>query len=79
MIFKQLHLTHRWDPNTLSQSRPESNDNEGVLHTSHISITQALPSDEVLSYSAHPIKGGGLPSAGDMVNVFQALSIGLLN
>ena len=29
IIFKEIYLTHRWDP----QSGPGSNSNEGVLHT----------------------------------------------
>ena len=56
IIFKQIYLTHKWDLNRttiLSQSGPESNGNEEVLHTPQISRTGASQSDVVSVISGH--------------------------
>ena len=43
--------------NTLGQSRPGSNDNEGVLRISQISMTGASPSDGLMSYPGNSLLG----------------------
>ena len=47
IIFKQINLSYRWDPNNLGQNRLWSNGNEGILPTLQISRTGTSPSDAV--------------------------------
>ena len=44
---------------TRGQSGPRSNDNEGVFHFSQTSRTGASPSDYLMSYTRHSLRGGG--------------------
>ena len=46
---------------TLSQSRPGSNGNEGILHIPQSSKTRASPSDSLVSYLDHSWNGRVLP------------------
>ena len=52
-MIKHLNLTHRWDPNSLDQSGPGNNGNEGLLHIPQSSRTVVLPSDDLVSYSGN--------------------------
>ena len=59
---KMFYLIHRWDPircSTPSQSGPESNGNEVVLHIPQSSRTGVSSSDCLVSYPGHFVFGGG--------------------
>ena len=50
IIFIQIYLTYSWGSNRYyhsSQSGPQTNGNEDVLHTPETSITGALPSNTI--------------------------------
>ena len=76
MIFKQIYLTHRWDPNKYYHclpSRTGSNGHEGVLQTSQSSKTGASASNVVWCHTQDtPFFGGGglTHSAGNIVGAF---------
>ena len=58
---------------TSSQSGPESNSNEGALHTSQIYRSEASSLDAVKCYTQDTLffwGGGSCPSAEDTVSVF---------
>ena len=62
-IFKQIYLTHRWiltDTNTLGQSSPWRNDDEGILHTPQMSKTWTSPSDAVQCHTMVTLFWGSL-------------------
>ena len=58
----------------MGQSGPESNGNEGILHIPQIFNAGALPSDGLISYSAHSyfFGGGSYPSA-EMQSVYSTV------
>ena len=66
MIFKQIYLAYRWNPNRYKhsgQGRPRSNGNEGVLYTPQIFRTGASPSDVILYHIQNSpfLEGGIIP------------------
>ena len=56
--------------NTLGQSKPGTNGNEGVLHIPQSSKAGALPSDSLMSYSEHLLEGESCPSV-EMQSVYS--------
>ena len=55
----------------LSQSGPESNCNEGVVHIPQSSKTGASPSDCLMSYPGQLLKGAGAYSSAEMQLVYS--------
>ena len=55
-----------------SQSVPESNGNEGVLHIPQISKARALPSDGLMSSTGHLLRMEGSSLNRDAVSVFYS-------